>query len=136
MNGSPLLDGTTNSRPKTNGDLYAEHAGASVISFGGDESDEPSIVYNTIIEALVRIASTCKEEKIVALVLNILTQKLRRVSVEVDAKIVEETAILGEYCAPNDLKAILRIYTRLCHDALVGDNVTILDAVSPTSILC
>jgi phosphatidylinositol 4-kinase len=135
VNGSPLLDGTANSRPKTNGDLYAEYAGASVISFGGAEGEESQMVYCTVIEALVCIASTCKEEKIVALVLNILTQKLRRISLEVDTKIVTETAILGEYCAPNDLKSILRAYSKLCHDALVEDNVPMIDAVSSSSWL-
>jgi phosphatidylinositol 4-kinase len=129
INGSPLLDSAPNSRPKTNGDFYAEHSAASVISFGPSEGEESHIVYNTIVEALVCIASTCKEEKIVALVLNILTQKLRRISLEVDTKIVTETAILGEHAAPNDLKAILRIYSRLCHDALMNDNVAMLDAI-------
>ena len=129
MNGSPMLDGTANSRPKTNGDIYPEHAGGSVLSFGPSDGEDSSAVYGGIIEALVRVAVTCKEEKIVALVLNILTQKLRRISLEVDAKIVEEVAILGEYSAPNDLKAILRIYTKLCHDALVEHDELMVEAV-------
>jgi phosphatidylinositol 4-kinase len=129
LNGSPMLDGTANSRPKTNGDMYAAHSGGSVLSFGPSSDEDTPAIYAGIIEALVRVAVTCKEEKIVALVLNILTQKLRRISIEVDAKIVQETAVLGEYAAPNDLKAILRIYTKLCHDALIENDEVMLDAV-------
>lgn len=125
---SPLLDGT----PKQNGNgFYPENkTGGSVISLGPNEGEEPSIVHSTTIEAIVCIAWTCKVEKIIALAISMLIQKLNRISQEVDAKIITETAILAVHSAPNDLRTLLKLYSRLCHDALVNDNVSTLEAVT------
>jgi phosphatidylinositol 4-kinase len=110
--------------------LFAEQNGDSVLSLGHSMVDEPSSVYLTTIEAIVRIASTCGEDKIIALALSMLMQKIGRLSLEVDAKIVTETAILGVHSAVSDLKSLLKLYSKLSYDALVHDNTTLLDAVS------
>lgn len=128
LSASPLLDGT----PKANGNgvFYPEHkTGGSVISLGPGDGEEPSIVHSTTIEAIVCIAWTCKIEKIIALAVSMLIQKIGRISLEVDAKIITETAILAVYSAPSDLRTLLKLYSRLCHDALVKNNVAILEAV-------
>jgi phosphatidylinositol 4-kinase len=130
MNGSPFLDASTNTKLKHNGDIDQEYTtNGSVISLGPADGDEPSIVHVTTIEAIVCIAYNCDEEKIVALALSMLIQKIGRLSLEIDAKIITETAILGVHSAPSDLRSLLRLYSKLCHDALVTDNATILDAV-------
>ena len=128
MSGSPMLDGV----PKANGNgpIYPDHKiGSSIISLGPSEGEEPSLVHSTTIEAIVCIAWTCKVEKIIALAVSMLIQKLGRISLEVDAKIITETAILAVHSAPSDLRALLKLYSRLCYDALVKDNTLILDAV-------
>jgi phosphatidylinositol 4-kinase len=129
-NGSPFLDASTNAKLKQNGDIDQEFTtSGSVISLGPTDAEEPSIVHVTTIEAIVCIAYNCDEEKIVALALSMLIQKIGRLSLEIDAKIITETAILGVHSAPSDLRSLLRLYSKLCHDALVTDNTTILDAV-------
>jgi phosphatidylinositol 4-kinase len=130
LSSSPFLDGSTNPKLKHNGDIDHEYTnGGSVISLGPTDGDEPSMVHITTIEAIVCIAYNCNEEKIVALALSMLIQKIGRLSLEIDAKIITETAILGVHSAPTDLRSLLRLYSKLCHDALVTDNTIVLDAV-------
>jgi phosphatidylinositol 4-kinase len=137
LNGSPFLDGTTNTKLKHNGDVDHEYGtNGSVISLGPTDTDEPSLVHTTTIEAIVCIAYNCEEEKIVALALSMLIQKIGRLSLEIDAKIITETAILGVHSAPTDLRSLLRLYSKLCHDALVTDNQIVLDAVSSSRCVC
>jgi phosphatidylinositol 4-kinase len=128
MSGSPMLDGV----PKANGNgpIYPDHKiGGSIISLGPSDGEEPSFVHSTTIEAIVWIAWTCKVEKIIALAASMLIQKIGRISLEVDAKIITETAILAVHSAPSDLRALLKLYSRLCHDNLAKNNTLILDAV-------
>jgi phosphatidylinositol 4-kinase A len=108
---------------------FVDQSGGSVVSFGPSIIDEPSLVYLTTIEAIVRIAFTCGEDKIIALALSMLIQKIGRLSLEVDAKIITETSILGVHSAVSELRSLLKLYSKLCHDALVEDNTTLLDAV-------
>jgi len=125
---SPLLDGST--KANGNGAFDSEaKPGASVISLGPNDGDEPCAVHSSTIEAIVCIAWTCKVEKILALAQSMLIQKIGRISLEVDAKIITETAILGVCSAPSDLRALLKLYSRLCHDSLVKSNTSILEAV-------
>jgi phosphatidylinositol 4-kinase len=110
--------------------LYIEQNGGSVISLGPSDAEEPSLIYLTTIEAIVCIAWSCREDKIIALALSMLIQKIGRLTLEVDAKIITETAILGVHSAPSELRSLLKLYSKLCHDGLVHDNAVILDAVS------
>jgi phosphatidylinositol 4-kinase len=124
---SPYFDDSVKTHRST---LYVEqNAGASVISFGPGDSDEPSLMYLTTIEAIVRIAWSCRSDKIIALAISMLIQKINRLSPEVDAKIITETAILGVNSAPNELRSLLKIYSKQCHDSLVKDNQILLSAV-------
>lgn len=116
-------------KPHRNGVFQGENGG-SVVSFAPSITEEPSLVYATTIEAVVRIAVACKEDKIIALALSMLSQKIGRLSPEVDAKIVIETATLGVHSAVSELRSMLKVYTKLCHDGLVHGNATMLDAVS------
>jgi phosphatidylinositol 4-kinase A len=110
--------------------LFADQNGDSVVSFGPSMVDEPSLVYLTTIEAIVRIAVACGEDKIIALALSMLIQKIGRLSLEVDAKIITETSILGVHSAVSELRSLLKLYSKVCHDALLKGNSTLLDAVS------
>ncbi|TID27681.1 phosphatidylinositol 4-kinase-like protein STT4 [Venturia nashicola] len=119
-----------NEKTKQNGEVYIDpHSDTSVISLGPAEGEEPSLVHITTIEAIVCIAWNSRDEIIIALALSMLIQKIGRLSLEVDAKIVTETAILGVHSAPSELKALLRLYSKVCHDGLIHDNDIILDAV-------
>jgi phosphatidylinositol 4-kinase A len=58
-----------------------------------------------------------------------LVQKIGGVNLAVNAMIVTETARLAPYAAANELKTLLKLYAHLCHEALLKDNVVMLDAV-------
>jgi phosphatidylinositol 4-kinase len=124
---SPFFDGGTYRNMRNTPIYQSQNGGGSVTSFTPD--DEPSSLYLTTIEAIVLIACTCREDKIIALALSMLSQKIGRISLEVDAKIISETAILGVHSATSELRSLLKLYSRLCHDALVRENTTLLGAV-------
>jgi phosphatidylinositol 4-kinase len=123
---SPHFENNTKSN---RGQIYPDANGNSVISLGPSMADEPSLVFLITIEAIVRIACTCGQDKIIALALSMLIQKIGRLNLEVDAKIITETAILGVHSAVSGLRSLLKLYSKLSHDGLVQENSTILDAV-------
>jgi phosphatidylinositol 4-kinase len=114
---------------KSRGQIYPDVNGNSVVSLGPSMAEEPSLVFLITIEAIVRIACTCGQDKIIALALSMLIQKIGRLNLEVDAKIITETAILGVHSAVNELRSLLKLYSKLSHDGLVQENATIIDAV-------
>jgi phosphatidylinositol 4-kinase A len=103
----------------------------STISLSPSDADEPSQVYSTVIRTVVGIVRSRNDEKITALALSMLIQKIGRVSLAVDAMIIMETALLAAHAAATELKSLLKLYTKLSHDALLKDNVVMLDAVCP-----
>ncbi|KAF2671218.1 phosphatidylinositol 4-kinase-like protein STT4 [Microthyrium microscopicum] len=124
LTGSPDFDGHGKNHRHS---MYPVQNGGSVVSFG---PDEPSLVHMTTIEAIVKIASTCGQDKIIALALSMLLQKYGKVNnAEVDAKIITETAFLGVKSAPSELRSLLKMYSRLCHDGLIKENDLIQEAV-------
>lgn len=124
---SPFFDGNTYQNKKTTPQYNGQNGTGSVTSFAADT--EPGLLYFTTIEAIVLIACTCHEDKIIALALSMLSQKIGRISLEVDAKIIAETALLGVYSATSELRSLLKLYSRICHEALKHGNATLLEAV-------
>ena len=127
---SPLFDASAMKQANGNSAIYEDnkHSG-SMISLGATDGEEPSLVHLTTIEAIVCVAWNCKVNKIIALAISILIQKLGRLSIEVDAKIIVETAQLAAHSDPSDFRSLLKLYAKLCHDALVKENTAILDAI-------
>ncbi|KAJ9668769.1 phosphatidylinositol-4- kinase [Coniosporium apollinis] len=126
---SPFADGTSPSRTQPNGGLYKTKTGGSAISLAPSDIDEPSVVYATVIQTIVSIATSCTDEKITALALSMLIQKVGRVSVSVDAKIITESAFLGAGSGESEFRSLLKLYDKLAHDALIQNNSLILEAV-------
>lgn len=123
--GLPQLNGSA----KANG-LQTQHQTGSTISLSPADVDEPSHVYATVIQTIVGVACRCKDQKISELALSMLVQKIGRVSVSVDAKIIIESSLLGAHSGPGELRALLKLYSKIARDAIVQDNVILLDAVS------
>ncbi|KAF2454789.1 hypothetical protein BDY21DRAFT_351610 [Lineolata rhizophorae] len=123
-----FIDGSTNS-PRATGLYKSQAATGSSISLAPTDVEEPSTVYTTVIQSIVRIATACNDEKINALAQSMLVQKIGRVNLLVDAKIITETAYLGACADPSELKSLLKLYAKLCHDALVRENFVILESV-------
>jgi phosphatidylinositol 4-kinase len=125
---SPALNGTGKSSRATG--VYTHQPMGSAISLTPSDNEEPHHVHTTVIETVVSVARNCKDEKITALALSMLIQKIGKVSRAVDAKIIADSAPLGVQSGHAEFRALLKLYNRLCHDALVKDDHTTLQAVS------
>ena len=86
-------------------------------------------MHTTIVDTVVSVASKCKDEKITALALSMLVQKIGRASKVVDVKIITDAALLGIYTPPAEFRSLLKLYNTLCHDALIKDDVVTLEAI-------
>lgn len=124
---SPSLNGTGNTL-RTPG-IYAHQSNGSTISLTPSDVEEPHHVHTTIVDTVVSVASKCKDEKITALALSMLVQKIGRASKVVDVKIITDAALLGIYTPPAEFRSLLKLYNTLCHDALIKDDVVTLEAV-------
>jgi phosphatidylinositol 4-kinase len=128
------LNGTGNTL-RTPG-IYAHQSNGSAISLTPSDVEEPHHVHTTIVDTVVSVASKCKDEKITALALSMLVQKIGRASKVVDVKIITDAALLGIHTPPAEFRSLLKLYATLCHDSLVKDDVVTLDAVSMIRIRC
>lgn len=108
---------------------FSQHSTGSAISLDLSGEEEIAVVYGNIVRAIVDIATVCKDENITALALSMLLQKLGRVSLAVDLHIITETAILAISGGPQELKLLLKLYTKISHDAVIQGNDTLLEAV-------
>ena len=89
-----------------------------------------SIVHGNVIQAIVGVAGICQDDKITALAQSMLIQKIGKISLSVDARIITEATVLAEIGGPHDFKSLLRSYARLGHDAVTKNNALIANAVS------
>ncbi|KAJ4370467.1 phosphatidylinositol-4- kinase [Neocucurbitaria cava] len=123
---SPMLNGT--GRTTRTGGTY-NHQNGSAISLAPSDIEEPHHVHTTVVETIVSVARNCKDAKITALALSMLIQKVGRSSKAVDAKIITDSAFLSFHSPPAEFRSLLKLYARLCHDALVQDDAVVLEAV-------
>lgn len=133
---APVADRTTAASPTLNGSgrargssgLY-DHQHGSAISLTPSDIEEPHHVHTVVIETIVSVARNCKDAKITALALSMLVQKVGRSSKAVDAKIVTDSAFLGIHSPAGEFRSLLKVYSRLIHDALVKDDTIMVEAV-------
>ncbi|KAF9692335.1 hypothetical protein EKO04_009440 [Ascochyta lentis] len=123
----PALNGTGNTLRAPG--IYAHQSNGSTISLTPSDIEEPHHVHTTIVDTVVSVASKCKDEKITALALSMLIQKIGRASKVVDVKIITDAAVLGIHTPPAEFRSLLKLYTKLCHDALIKDDAATLEAV-------
>lgn len=130
---SPFFDGNGSANGSI-GAYGSQQALGSQISLLIADEDETTIVYGAIVQAIIAIASACNDEKMTALVISMLVQKIGRVSPAVDARIVTELATLGLCSGSNQLKQLLRLYTRIASEAMVKNDYVLIDAVTDARI--
>lgn len=126
---SPFFDGTGS----VNGNAapYAsQHPPGSAISLTISDEDEIAAVYGSIVQAIIAVATTCSNDQMTALVISMLVQKVGRVSSAVDARIITEMAALGLCGGPNELRALLRLYTRVAGEATIKHDALLTHAVA------
>ncbi|KAF2109092.1 hypothetical protein BDV96DRAFT_586559 [Lophiotrema nucula] len=124
---SPAMNGGGKASRATG--VYNHHTTGSAISLTPSDVEEPHQVHTTIVQTVVSVARSCKDEKITALALSMLGQKIGRASRLVDARIITDLALLGIHLGDADLKLMLKQYSKLCHDALVKDDQATLEAI-------
>jgi len=126
ISASPTLNGS--SRTTRTAGVY-NHQNSSAISLTPSDVEEPHHVHTTVVETIVSVARNCKDAKITALALSMLVQKVGRSSKAVDTKIITDSAFLGIHSPPGEFRSLLKVYSRLCHDALVTDDAAQVEAV-------
>ncbi|KAG9568485.1 phosphatidylinositol 3, partial [Aureobasidium melanogenum] len=136
-NTSLFIDGNGTANGTMNGSLssYVQQPTESSISLVANDDEETVLVHAAVIEAIVAIARKCKNEKITALAVSMLIQKVGRVNQAVDAKIIMGSAALGCQSEPNDLLLLLRFYARHVNEALSSGNTSMLQAVMEARML-
>ncbi|KAL3961913.1 hypothetical protein ACCO45_003436 [Purpureocillium lilacinum] len=99
------------------------------ISLLMDGEEETAIVYGNIVHAICRIAAACEDEKITALAQSMLLQKLDKVNASVDAQVISGAATLALHGGPLEFRALLKMYSRICHIGVVDGKEFLLAAV-------
>ncbi|TLD12636.1 uncharacterized protein PgNI_02942 [Pyricularia grisea] len=120
-----------------NGDADGSHvlyqgrqSTGSSISLQLHGEEETSAVYGNVVHAICGIATACKDEKITALAQSIILQKITKINSVVDAQIVSGAASLALSGGALDFRSLLKMYTRICHDAVVENKQALLTAVA------
>ena len=136
-NTSLFIDGNGTTNGTINGSMnsYTQQPTGSSISLVTNDDEETVLVHAAVIEAIVAIATKCENEKITALAISMLVQKIGRVNQAVDARIIMGSAALGSQSEPNDLRPLLRFYAKHVTDALASDNTSMLQAVMEARML-
>jgi phosphatidylinositol 4-kinase len=111
-----------------NGLPDARGSTANLLASIGAEHD-PN-VYNAVIQAIVRVATGFNDSTVTALALSMLIQKVGKISMPVDLKIIQEAAILSTLGGAGEFRAVLRLYMRLSQQALAERDHALQDAVS------
>ncbi|KAI4254880.1 MAG: hypothetical protein LQ352_002851 [Teloschistes flavicans] len=108
---------------------YEQQAAASSISLDLSGEEDTTTAYGNIVRAIVGVANSCHDEKITALALSMLLQKLGRINIAVDVQIIREAARLAANGGSVELKSLLKLYIRIGHDGAVQKNDALLAAV-------
>lgn len=101
----------------------------SVISLSLSGDEETSLVCGNVAHAIVMIATESKDSRIIALVQMMMVQKVGRISLVVDARIIEEAAKLAIFGRENEFRVLLKLYSRLHHDTVLQESPMIFNAV-------
>lgn len=109
---------------------FSHHSSGSAISLIHCGEEETALTYRIIVRTIVSVAVNCQDEKITALALSMLIQKLGKVSLDLDLHIISEAAPLVACSGPLELKSLLKLYSRVGHDGIMQGNDTLLEAVS------
>ena len=113
---------------------YNQHASGSAISLDVSGDEETAAVYGNVVRGIVGVANHCHDEKITALALSMLLQKLGRITLSVDIHIIKEAARLVTSGGSVELKSILKLYSRIGHDGAIQRNEALLAAVRFTQL--
>lgn len=106
----------------------------SVISLSMSGDEETSVVCGNVAHAIVMVANSCNDSRITALAQAMILQKVGKINLVVDARILEESAVLATTGKENEFRTLLRFYSRLNNEALQKNNVIITEAIQKARI--
>jgi phosphatidylinositol 4-kinase A len=127
--GPSLLDGN-GSVNGTVAPYQSQQADNSAVSLVISDEEESASRHGAVVQAIVAVATAKRDEKLTALVISMLVQKVNRISPALDAKIVTEMAALGLCGGSNELRAVLRLYARIATESTIRNDDLSVDAVS------
>lgn len=122
---SPEVNGHQNSLSSSIGRMRT----GSVISLSMSGDEETSLVCGNVAHAIVVIATSSKDSRITTLAQTLILQKIGKVNLAVDARIIEEAAMLAVTGKENEFNALLRFISRLHNDAVQQGNSILFEAV-------
>ena len=108
---------------------------ASSASLSPDESSKVATAQAPLIRAIVVVANGFGDERLAALALPMLIQKVGKLDIAVDIEIISQAALLVVNAGSHELRALLRLYADLSHEAVLHHNEEILDAVRPRTFI-
>ncbi|KAI9818160.1 MAG: phosphatidylinositol-4- kinase [Pycnora praestabilis] len=126
-NGSTVPEGNT--KLHQNAAPFTHQTTGSAISLALSSEEDTSIVYGNVVQAIIGVSNGCHDEKITALAQSMLIQKIGKVSLAVDARIITEAAAVAVNGQEPEFKSMLKLFSKLSHDGGVQNNVLILNAV-------
>lgn len=119
----------------------------SAISLALTSEDDKNHVFESVIEAIVGVAKSCKDEKvrveanavdseailmkekIIALAQSILLQKIGKVNAAVDRKVMTEVASLALVTGPTDFRTLLKSIAKHAEDAEARNDEAFMHAI-------
>ena len=137
---SPGSNRAVNGVNDTNGDLSTDspsvpvyagrHSTGSSISLRLDGEEHTAVAYGNVVQAICGIAEASGDEKIIALALSMLLQKIGKVNSSVNAQIITGAAALSLKGGQLEFRSLLKMYTRVCRIAVAENKESLLTAVS------
>ncbi|EEP82937.1 hypothetical protein UREG_07802 [Uncinocarpus reesii 1704] len=109
--------------------VQSQQSSESIISFTLNGEEDTLIAYKNVVHAIITVATSSKDGKIIALAQSMLLQKIGRVNILLDACIVEETVALALEHDPPEFQLLLKFYARLYRDAAAQGNALVVEAV-------
>jgi len=100
----------------------------NLLSSVGTASDPA--VYDAVVQAIVTVASGIGDPTLTALALSMLVQKVGKINISVDLKIISEAAFLASTGGVSEFRSLLQLYMSLSQQGLTKPDQALLDAVS------
>ncbi|PHH75412.1 hypothetical protein CDD80_2386 [Ophiocordyceps camponoti-rufipedis] len=103
--------------------------GSSISLLRTNGEEETAIVYGNVVQAICGIASACKDEKITALAQSMLLQKVDKSNADIETHVISGAGALGMNGGQLEFRALLKMYSRICHMGVVERKNPVLAAV-------
>lgn len=112
-----------------------QHSTGSSISLQLEGEEHTAVAYGNVVQAICGIAEASQDEKIIALALSMLLQKIGKVNSVVNAQIITGAAALSLKGGQLEFRSLLKMYSRISHLAVAEKKEQLLNAVGTSHIV-